>query len=71
MKMLPGMTVIVPCDYAQTKAATMAIAEYQGPVYCASVVQYGPSLLKKKILKLVKLNVSAKEQMYPFLHAVI
>jgi transketolase len=33
MKMLPGMTVIVPCDYAQTKAATMVIADYQGPVY--------------------------------------
>ncbi|MFM2146826.1 MAG: hypothetical protein RL732_1662, partial [Bacteroidota bacterium] len=33
MKMLPGMTVIVPCDYAQTKAATMAIASHQGPVY--------------------------------------
>jgi transketolase len=33
MKMLPGMTVIVPCDYAQTKAATMAIADYTGPVY--------------------------------------
>lgn len=33
MKMLPGMTVIVPCDYAQTKAATEAIAEFQGPVY--------------------------------------
>jgi transketolase len=33
MKMLPGMTVIVPCDYAQTKAATQAIAEYVGPVY--------------------------------------
>jgi transketolase len=33
MKMLPGMTVIVPCDYNQTKAATMAIADYKGPVY--------------------------------------
>ena len=33
MKMLPGMTVIVPADYNQTKAATMAIADYQGPVY--------------------------------------
>jgi transketolase len=33
MKMLPGMTVIVPCDYTQTKAATMAIAAYEGPVY--------------------------------------
>jgi transketolase len=33
MKMLPGMTVIVPADYNQTKAATQAIAEYEGPVY--------------------------------------
>ncbi|MEO6455571.1 MAG: transketolase family protein [Ginsengibacter sp.] len=33
MKMLPGMTVIVPCDFNQTKAATLAIADYQGPVY--------------------------------------
>lgn len=33
MKMLPGMTVIVPADYNQTKAATKAIANYQGPVY--------------------------------------
>lgn len=33
MKMLPGMTVINPCDFNQTKAATIAIAEHQGPVY--------------------------------------
>ena len=33
MKMLPGMTVINTCDYNQTKAATLAIAEYDGPVY--------------------------------------
>ncbi|MEH6308173.1 transketolase family protein [Olivibacter sp. CPCC 100613] len=33
MKMLPGMTVINPCDYNQTKAATIAIADYDGPVY--------------------------------------
>jgi transketolase len=33
MKMLPGMTVINPCDYNQTKAATMAIAKHHGPVY--------------------------------------
>lgn len=33
MKMLPGMTVIVPCDFNQTKAATIAIAEHNGPVY--------------------------------------
>ena len=33
MKMLPGMTVINTCDYNQTKAATIAIAEHDGPVY--------------------------------------
>ncbi|MEP6615648.1 MAG: transketolase family protein [Ginsengibacter sp.] len=33
MKMLPGMTVIVPCDFNQTKAATLAVADYKGPVY--------------------------------------
>ncbi len=32
-RMLPGFTVINPCDYNQTKAATMAIAEHYGPVY--------------------------------------
>ena len=33
MKMLPGMTVIVPCDFNQTKAAAIAIADYEGPIY--------------------------------------
>ena len=33
MKMLPGMTVINTCDYNQTKAATLAIADHDGPVY--------------------------------------
>lgn len=33
MKMLPGMVVINPCDYNQTKAATIAVANYTGPVY--------------------------------------
>jgi transketolase len=33
MKMLPNMCVIVPCDYNETKAATLAIAEHNGPVY--------------------------------------
>jgi transketolase len=33
MKMLPGMVVINPCDYNQTKAATIAIAKHYGPVY--------------------------------------
>lgn len=33
MKMLPGMVVINPCDFNQTKAATIAIADHDGPVY--------------------------------------
>ena len=33
MRALPGMVVINPCDYNQCKAATLAIAEYNGPVY--------------------------------------
>ncbi|WP_172621706.1 transketolase family protein [Chitinophaga deserti] len=33
MKMLPGMTVIVPCDFNQTKAATIALADHEGPAY--------------------------------------
>lgn len=33
MKMLPGMTVVVPCDYTQTKLATKAIAAVEGPCY--------------------------------------
>jgi transketolase len=33
MKMLPGMTVINTCDYNQTKAATIEISKYNGPVY--------------------------------------
>ncbi len=33
MRMLPNMTVIVPCDHNQTRAATIAIAEHHGPVY--------------------------------------
>jgi len=33
MRMLPGMVVINPCDFNQTKAATIAIANYDGPVY--------------------------------------
>lgn len=33
MKMLPGMTVINPCDYNQTKAATLALVNHEGPAY--------------------------------------
>jgi len=33
IRMLPGMSVVVPCDFNQTKAATLAVADYEGPVY--------------------------------------
>ncbi len=33
MRAIPGMVVINPCDYNQTKAATLAAAKYVGPVY--------------------------------------
>lgn len=33
MKMLPGMSVVVPCDYNQTRLATIALADWKGPVY--------------------------------------
>jgi len=55
MKMLPGMTVINPCDYNQTKAATIAIAEHHGPVYLRfgrpSVANFTPADQKFEIGK--------------------
>ncbi|GAL68561.1 transketolase family protein [Jejuia pallidilutea] len=58
MKMLPGMTVINPCDYNQTKAATIAIAEHQGPVYLRfgrpSVPIFTPENQKFEIGKAIK-----------------
>ncbi|KGO92352.1 transketolase family protein [Flavobacterium subsaxonicum] len=60
MKMLPGMTVINTCDYNQTKAATIAIAEYHGPVYLRfgrpSVANFTPENGEFKIGKAVLLN---------------
>lgn len=60
MKMLPGMVVINPCDYNQTKAATIAIAEYKGPVYLRfgrpSVGNFTPADQKFEIGKAVHLN---------------
>ena len=60
------MTVIVPCDYYQTKAATKAIANYEGPVYLGLAALHGPFYKKKKTLKLVKPRFFWKEQMFPF-----
>lgn len=60
MKMLPGMMVINPCDFNQTKAATIAIASYDGPVYLRfgrpTVPNFTPADQKFEIGKAVLLN---------------
>lgn len=60
MKMLPGMTVINTCDYNQTKAATLAIAEHDGPVYLRfgrpKVANFTPENQKFEIGKAVQLT---------------
>ncbi|AUC14872.1 transketolase [Tenacibaculum sp. SZ-18] len=60
MKMLPGMTVINTCDYNQTKAATIAIAEHDGPVYLRfgrpKVPVFMPEDQKFEIGKAIKLT---------------
>lgn len=60
MRMLPGMTVINTCDYNQTKAATIAIASFDGPVYLRFgrpvVPNYTPADQKFEIGKVVMLN---------------
>ncbi len=60
MKMLPGMVVINPCDFNQTKAATIAIADYQGPVYLRfgrpSVPNFTPADQKFEIGKAIHLQ---------------
>ncbi|MFA6336217.1 MAG: transketolase C-terminal domain-containing protein [Bacteroidales bacterium] len=59
MRMLPGMTVINPCDYNQTKAATIAIADFHGPVYLRfgrpSVPNFTPADQKFEIGKALRL----------------
>jgi len=60
MKMLPGMVVINPCDYNQTKAATEAIADYVGPVYLRfgrpKVANFTPVDQKFEIGKAIQLT---------------
>jgi len=60
MKMLPGMTVINPCDFNQTKAATIAIADHNGPVYLRfgrpKVPNFTPANQKFEIGKALLLN---------------
>ena len=60
MKMLPDMVVINPCDYNQTKAATIAIAEHKGPVYLRfgrpAVPIFTPSDQKFEIGKAIQMT---------------
>ena len=60
MRMLPGMVVINPCDFNQTKAATIAIAKHHGPVYLRfgrpSVPNFTPADQQFEIGKAVMLN---------------
>jgi transketolase len=60
MKMLPGMVVINPCDYNQTKAATIAAANYEGPVYLRfgrpAIPNFTPADQKFEIGKALTLN---------------
>ncbi len=74
MKMLPGMTVINPCDYNQTKAATMAIADYEGPVYLRfgrpAVPNFTPADQKFEIGKAVMLNEGADVSIFATGHLV-
>ena len=60
MRMLPHMVVINPCDYNQTKAATIAIAEYRGPVYLRfgrpGVPNFTPEDQKFEIGKAVRMT---------------
>jgi transketolase len=74
MKMLPGMVVINPCDYNQTKAATIAIAEHEGPVYLRfgrpAVPNFTPHDQKFEIGKAVLLNEGADVTIFATGHLV-
>src|ERR1035437_7187336 len=74
MKMLPGMVVINPCDYNQTKAATIAIASYNGPVYLRfgrpSVPIFTPADQKFEIGKAVLLNEGTDVSIFATGHLV-
>mgnify|MGYP002712953047 CR=1 FL=1 len=63
MKMLPDMVVINPCDFNQTKAATIAIADYEGPVYLRfgrpKVANFTPEDQKFEIGKALQLTEGA------------
>lgn len=74
MKMLPGMVVINPCDYNQTKAATIAIADYNGPVYLRfgrpSVPNFTPEDQKFIIGEAITLNEGTDVSIFATGHLV-
>jgi len=74
MKMLPGMTVINPCDYNQTYQATLAIAEYDGPVYLRFgrpvVPIFIPEDMPFEIGKAIKLNEGSDVSIFATGHLV-
>ncbi|HSH52846.1 MAG TPA: transketolase family protein [Bacteroidales bacterium] len=74
MKMLPGMTVINPCDFNQTKAATIAIANYEGPVYLRfgrpKVPNFNPENQSFEIGKALLLNEGADVSIFATGHLV-
>jgi len=74
MKMLPGMVVINPCDYNQTKAATIAIANHNGPVYLRfgrpTVPNFTPAEQKFEIGKAVMLNEGTDVSIFATGHLV-
>lgn len=74
MKMLPNMCVINPCDYNQTKAATLASAELDGPVYLRfgrpAVANFTPADQKFEIGKALMLNEGADVTIFATGHLV-
>jgi transketolase len=74
MKMLPGMCVINPCDFNQTKAATMAIADWNGPVYLRfgrpSVPVFTPADQKFEIGKAWKIQEGTDVSIFATGHLV-
>lgn len=74
MKMLPHMVVINPCDFNQTKAATMAIAEHFGPVYLRfgrpAIPNFTPADQKFEIGKALLLNEGTDVSIFATGHLV-
>lgn len=74
MRALPGMVVINPCDYNQTKAATMAVADYKGPVYLRfgrpGVPNFTPQDQKFEIGKAIMMNEGSDVTVFATGHLV-